>query len=102
MNYAFLFVLFFTSISVNSEENFFTNKNAYKQPSGIGCKLGDKIFPVGTRKQMNAKELAMYKQKTGFNASDGYAVMMQCLYLVDPLAMDHPVPEKREFVWVAS
>ena len=51
---------------------------------------------------MNSKELKAYKNKTGFRASDGFAVMMECLYLVDPTKNDHPAPDKRKYVWVAS
>ncbi|GHG07184.1 hypothetical protein [Thalassotalea marina] len=81
---------------------FFGDKNAFKQPKDQGCYIGKTFYPVGTRKSMNHVELALYLKKTGYQASDGYAVMMRCLYLVDPLSDDHPLPKDRKFVWVAS
>jgi hypothetical protein len=95
--------LLLLSCSSVAEENFFTAKNADIQPVGPGCTIAgsDEIFVVGTRKQMNHKELALYKAKTGYNPSDGYAVMMSCLYLVNPLSVDHPAVSDREYVWVA-
>ena len=51
---------------------------------------------------MNHVELKEYRKITGFNASDGYAVMMICLYIVDPLSFDHPKVDARRYVWVAS
>lgn len=102
MKLMILMTLLFMACTAHSEDDFFTHKNAYIQPPQFGCKIGGKFFSVGTRKQMNHKELALYKERTGYRASDGYAVMMQCLYVVDPLQSDHPRPDKRVFVWVAS
>ena len=96
-----LFILLFSSLTT-AEENFFTLKNAYKQTAEHGCYIKGDLFAVGTRKQMNHVELAEYKKLTGYRASDGYAVMMQCLYIVDPLSVDHPVERERKYVWVAS
>lgn len=89
--------------SVEAEENFFTNKNAYIQPKGPGCTIEgiDKVFQVGERTAMNHKELKTYKEKTGYQASDGYAVIMACLFLVDPLSTDYPAVKDRKYVWVA-
>ena len=99
--FASLFLITFSSFA---EENFFSTKNAYIQPEGVGCTIkgSDKLFPVGFRKQMNHVELKEYRKITGFNASDGYAVMMICLYIVDPLSFDHPKVDARRYVWVAS
>lgn len=96
------FSLLFTSSVYSSESGFFTKKNADIQPDNAGCLLGDKLYPVGYRKQMNHEELALYKKTTGYTASDGYAVMMQCIYIVNPNSDDHPKVSDRDYVWVAS
>lgn len=96
-------VLFLFQLSIYAaEEDLFTGKNASIQPSGYGCEIKNKIYPVGTRKQMNHKDLALYKKRTGYTPSDGYAIMMECLYIVNPLHDDHPKVEDRMYVWVAS
>jgi|TARA_R110002060_G_scaffold78357_1_gene91413 hypothetical protein len=101
ITYAFL--MFLSLGSANAYDEFtFKVKHADEQPIDKGCYIKDRFFAVGTRNQMNRAELALFKKKTGFRASDGYAVMMMCIYIVDPLSDDHPHPNVRRYVWVAS
>jgi len=104
MKLSILLSLLLVCFNTAAEDKFFSLKNAYHQPVDQGCTIKgkDKIFAVGSREQMNHKELSLYKEKTGYNPSDGYAVMMICLYLVDPNAVDHPKVKDRKYVWVAS
>jgi hypothetical protein len=95
-------LLFFTIITHATESVYFTKKNADVRSDNSGCLLGDKLYPVGYREQMNHKELARYKKETGYTASDGYAVMMQCIYIVNPNSDDHPEVSDRSYIWVAS
>jgi len=94
--------LFLVACNAYSQESFFSKKNADIQPPEYGCTIKDVLYPAGTRKAMNHEELELYKEKTGFYPSDGYAIMMECLYLVNPLNSDHPKPKDRKYVWVAS
>lgn len=98
----FTFFILFTCINSAKSNSYFTDKNAYKHDNSSGCYINDVFFKVGTRIAMNKVELESYKEKTGYQASDGYAVMMQCIYTVDPEKMDHPAPKDRHYVWVAS
>jgi hypothetical protein len=90
------------SSTASAKNPFFSVKNADVRSQANGCLLDGKIFKAGTRKQMNAAELKRYKELTGYRASDGHAVMMECLYLVNPAESDHPKVDEREYVWVAS
>ncbi len=65
-----------------------------------GCLADGRYHEVGSLLQMNREALAAFKERTGHTASDGYAVLMQCTYLVDSKADDHPNPSERRYVWV--
>jgi hypothetical protein len=65
-----------------------------------GCLADGHYHEVGTILQMNKEALSAFKTRTGHIASDGYAVLMQCTYLVDSEADDHPRPSERRYVWV--
>lgn len=93
---------FSAQVAADDQSIEFTPKQAFVRDANGGCLIGDEKFEVGTRRQMNKAELAAYETKTGYRASDGYAVMMICLYLVDHLKNDHPMPKNRQYVWVAS
>lgn len=90
----------FTSSSIASEEVFFPSYNAW-QESKTGCYLNGQQYQVGEIEAMNLEDLNDFKIETGFRASDGYAVMMMCSFLVEPSDEDYPLPNKRKFVWVA-
>jgi hypothetical protein len=88
-------------LSETEMEQEFHQKKAFIEDSN-GCEYQGSFVRVGTIKAMNKKELNAYKQATGYRAHDSFAVLMQCLYLVNPKASDHPEPSKRKYVWVAS
>lgn len=81
-------------------ENKFKNYNAWQQ-SLSGCEYEGETYPVGYTQAVNDADLQAYEKNTGYRASDGYAVMMLCSFLVDPDMGDYPLPKERKFVWVA-
>jgi hypothetical protein len=86
----------------NADEKVFMNANSRKQSLDQGCYIGKKLYTVGESELMNREALALYKEKTGYNPSDAFAVLMQCLYIVDPQSSDHPEVNKRKYIWVAG
>jgi hypothetical protein len=100
--FAIILLTFMSLAQAQTDTDLISPKQADLQPENQGCKLGDKVFPIGRRKQMNHQELVDYKIATGYRASDGYAVMMMCSYIVDASHNDHPTPKKRVYLWVAG
>ncbi|MGR5287120.1 hypothetical protein ACP3V5_17520 [Vibrio maritimus] len=67
-----------------------------------GCRLGDKLYSVGEKVAMNDGALKDFTQRTGRQAADGYAVLMQCNILItNPRLDDHPALRERVYVWTA-
>lgn len=84
-----------------TEEMFFPHYNAWDRGEE-GCVFNGQVYNVGDLEAVNQSDLQAYKaQSGGIRASDGYAVLMMCSYLVTPDDHDHPKPEDRRFVWVA-
>jgi hypothetical protein len=101
-----ILISFILALDSNAEEvkqdDFFPIYNAMKRSPDEGCTLNGQIYAVGYVMAMNKDRLLKFKQMTGYNASDGLAVLMQCLYLVNPKSNDHPTIQKRKYVWVAG
>jgi hypothetical protein len=97
------FILAFGSTAEEvKQEDFFPRYNAMQRSHDEGCTLNGQIYAVGYVMAMNKDRLLKFKQITGYRASDGLAVLMQCLYLVDAQSNDHPTIKNRKYVWVAG
>ncbi|MGF1826827.1 hypothetical protein [Vibrio splendidus] len=98
-----LTLLLMTALDVHAseEEPELGPYNAWQSDDSKGCNYEGEKYEFGHLLAMNLDELEAYKANTGYRASDGYAVLMVCTYLVDPLAGDHPVVDERDYKWVA-
>lgn len=96
-----LTLLLIAALDVHASEPELGPYNAWLPDDSKGCLFEGEKYEFGHLLAMNIDELDAYKANTGYRASDGYAVMMVCSYLVDPRIGDHPVPDEREYKWVA-
>ncbi|MCG9576095.1 hypothetical protein L1D14_07560 [Vibrio tubiashii] len=88
-----------SSFAIN-EEDYFPQYNAWRK-SDAGCVFNGQKYKVGELEAMNLTDLRSFEKESGGRASDGYAVMMMCSFVVIPEEEDYPIPNKRKYVWVA-
>ncbi|KAB0482437.1 hypothetical protein F7Q91_03245 [Vibrio chagasii] len=89
------------SHSIGAKEPKLGPYNAWNVEESEGCTYNGEKFAFGELKAMNQPELEEFKVSTGYQASDGYAVLMICSYLVNPQSNDHPPSKARDYRWVA-
>lgn len=66
------------------------------------CEFNGKKYSYNTKVAMNRAMLSYYNEISDTPANVSLFVVMQCKYIVDPSAHDHPIQTHRKYVWVAG